>query len=93
VGASVSTLGVECHGADTQVRIFASAADPTDDSANTYFDDDDGDSVCSYLGPLDHGGNTSEGTLAAGTYYLTVHEYLSDDAIARYLLDFKVTPM
>ena len=91
-GGSVSSLGVECHGADTQVRVFPGTADPTDDTAYTYFDDDDGDSLCSYLGPLDSNGDATEGTLAAGTYYFTVHEYQSNNVIPRYLVDFKVTP-
>lgn len=90
--SSVSALGLECKTADTQVRVFPSAADPTDDTAYTYYDDDDGDGYCSYVGPLDGDGDTTEGTLAAGTYYFTVHEYGSNDAIARYLVDFKVTP-
>jgi len=87
--ASLSSLGVECHNADTQVRVFASTADPTDDTAYTFYDDDDGDSLCSYLGPL---GGATEGMLPAGTYYFTVHEYHSDNVIPRYLVDFKVTP-
>ena len=83
---SDSTIAnLECQGADTQIRVFASTADPTVDADNLYNDDDSGDSVCSFLDP--------GATLAAGTYYFTIHEYQSNDAISRYLVDFKVTPM
>ena len=90
VSTSVSALGLKCS-VDTLIGIFPTTADTSMDSMATYLDDDDGDGACSYVGPLDSGGLTTQGQLAAGTYLFVVHEYQLDDAI-NYLIDFKVTP-
>ncbi|CAN5226290.1 hypothetical protein BH11MYX1_BH11MYX1_07050 [soil metagenome] len=90
---SVSTLGLQCvSSADTLIYLYTSAQEPTQDTTFLAKDDDDGDASCSYLGPLDSGGTATQGMLAAGTYYFTVHEYQLDAAITPYLVDFKVTP-
>ncbi len=86
--ASVSALGLQCvASADTLVFLYTSAQDPTQDTTVVAKDDDDGDAACSYLGPLN--GN-SQGMLAAGTYYFTIHEYQLNDPITPYLVDFSV---
>jgi cysteine-rich repeat protein len=90
---SVSAIAHLKCGNDTEAGIYANAADVADDSLAMYYDDDDGDGSCSYLGPLDSSHVTTQGQLAAGTYYFVVHEYNSDAVIPRYLVDFKVTPM
>jgi len=91
--ASVSSLGLQCNAIDTEAAIFTSAEDVTNDSTSTMYDDDDGDYRCSYVGPLDSGGDTTQGILAAGTYYFAVHEYQSNALIPLYMIDFNVTPM
>jgi cysteine-rich repeat protein len=90
---SVSAIAHLQCGNDTEAGVYANAADVADDSLALYYDDDDGDGSCSYIGPLDSGNVTTQGQLAAGTYYFVVHEYNSDAVIPRYLVDFKVTPM
>jgi cysteine-rich repeat protein len=74
----------ECN-VDTELRVFASTADPTLNTGYLYYNDDGGEGACSYIAPT--------AVLAAGTYFVEVNEYNADDAINRYLIDFKVTPM
>jgi len=93
VSTSVSSLDLKCTTMDTLAAIFTSAQDPTSDAASTMLDDDDGDGFCSYVGPLDRGGDTTEGILAPGTYYFAVHPYHATTAYPLYLVDFNVTPM
>jgi cysteine-rich repeat protein len=90
---SVSAIAHLKCGNDTEAGIYANAADVADDSLAMYYDDDDGDASCSYIGPLDSSHVATQGQLAAGTYYFVVHEYNSDALIPRYLVDFNVTPM
>lgn len=75
----------ECTSSDTELRVFAGAADPALDTGSLYYNDDGGEGACSYIAPT--------AVLAAGTYYLEINEYNADAAITRYLIDFKVTPM
>jgi len=69
---------------DTLAMIFDAAGDIMTDSTAVISNDDGGDGACSAV---------TTATLAPGTYYFVVHEYRLDDAIARYLADFTVTPM
>lgn len=88
---------------DTQVAVFASAADPTDDAMATALDDDDGDLYCSYAGPNDSADDdgvadaTELAAVPAGTYTIRVKAsptaLVSIPSGSRYMLDIKIVPM
>jgi len=85
---------VDCKDNDTLVHLFASTGDPTMNATALFSDDDDGDQLCSYLGPQDSavdGGaaNPNEGVLPAGTYTIKIEDF-DGIAVPRYLLDLKI---
>lgn len=78
---------------DTLVGVFASGVDVTMDALALALDSDDGDSYCSYVGPADSDGDTTQlMNLAAGTYTIRVGaDPLTTGITARrYLLDLKI---
>ena len=82
---------LDCNADDTQIRIFDSAGDVTMDTTAKWFDDDDGQHLCSYMGPNDADGVTTEGVLQPGTYTIKINDYSATGTDTRYLLDFKIT--
>ncbi len=95
----VSTLtNLTCSADNTDLLLFDSTGDVTDDASALYEDFLDGDYAddfsanCSYLGPLDSDGDTTQGVLQPGTYTFKVQDY-NADAETRYLVDVKFTPM
>ncbi|HTL31912.1 MAG TPA: DUF4215 domain-containing protein, partial [Kofleriaceae bacterium] len=82
---------------DQEVAVFPSTADTTMNANAIAIDDDDGDKYCSYVGPNDDDGDTTElATLAAGTYTIRVKASPLAFGVAadtRYMLDLKITPM
>ncbi len=85
---------VDCLGNDTLVRLFSSTGDPTMNATALYSDDNDGDELCSYLGPNDGvdapGADPSQGVLPAGTYTIKVTDFDSTGTSGRYFLDVKI---
>jgi cysteine-rich repeat protein len=84
----VGSLGthIGCNVDDTQVRVFDSTGDVAMDDTAKWFDDDDGDQLCSYIGRADADGDTTQGTLPAGTYTIKVSPYTTH-ASPHYLMD------
>ncbi|MFN0251444.1 MAG: DVUA0089 family protein, partial [Kofleriaceae bacterium] len=81
---------IDCYySADTTLALFVSTADVTMDAMAISRDDDDGDLLCSYLGPQDGDGNVFEGVLEPGTYIIRVGGFAAQ---SRYILDMFITP-
>jgi hypothetical protein len=89
----VSTLtDLACYDDDNEIRIFDSTGDITNDDNALYWDDQDGDSSCAYIGPLDSAdddvtddvADPTRGMLPAGTYTVKINDYFGD-AETRYL--------
>jgi cysteine-rich repeat protein len=81
---------------DPELAVFPMGVDTTMDNLATAIDDDDGDAYCSYLGPNDEGGDTTElAALPAGTYTLRLQPSSFSSGIpagTRYMIDLKITP-
>jgi cysteine-rich repeat protein len=92
---------------DPEVAIFPAAGDPTDDMDALVIDDDDGDGLCSYLGPndsdmdnvtADTADTTQLAALPAGTYTIRLRPSIDPLAVSvpagtRYMLDLKIVAM
>ena len=85
----------DCKYDTTYLALFDAAGDVTDDTTALYDDSSDGgyDDVnfigqCSYIGPNDSGGVTTQGVLAAGTYTIKVEDYNFGNE-RNYILDIK----
>ena len=94
----VSTLAtVDCKANNSDLALFDSTGDVTDNTSALYEDLYDGDfddvtyGQCAYLGPLDGDGDTTQGVLQAGTYTIKVQDYFGSSQ-REYILDVKFTP-
>lgn len=75
--------GVCSSGVDTVIRVFGS-----DRTTQLATDDESGIGSCSHLDPAV---DPEVRNLAAGTYYVTVEDWLRDDVIGTYVLDIQIT--
>lgn len=83
---------IDCASLDTVINFFDPTGDLTMAATALYSDDDDGDLSCSYIGPNDEDGDTTQGVLLpAGTYTFSVVMYDPTDA-GYYLVDLQITP-
>jgi cysteine-rich repeat protein len=69
-------------GQDTVIRLYA-----PDRTTQLATDDESGLASCSLLDPIV---DTDVRNLAAGTYYLTIEDWLSDDVITAYVVDIEI---
>ncbi|MEO8548848.1 MAG: DUF4215 domain-containing protein [Kofleriaceae bacterium] len=97
---SVSTLTqLHCDTVDDELRIFGPAGDVNNDTTALFWDDQDGDFNCAYIGPHDSDlddvvndiADINQGRLPAGTYILKVNDYFGDTE-DRYLIDLRIEP-
>ncbi len=92
-GRGVHT-NIDCFVNDTEMRLFAMGADTTMNATALFFDDNDGDETCSYIGPRDGldgtGSNVNEGVLAAGTYTIKINDIDPTLTSSRYMLDIRI---
>lgn len=78
----VPTDGTCASGNDTVIRLYASNR-----TTQIASDDESGLASCSLLDPVS---DTEVRNLAAGTYYVTVEDWLSDDVITAYVVDIEI---
>lgn len=82
---------------DTQLFLYGSTGDVTDDGESALFaDDDEGAGLCSYIGPNDGpdqtGSDPTEGLLQPGTYTIRAWHFDPDVTAPYYIIDLKITP-
>lgn len=88
-------MDLDCNAFDSEIRLYAAGADPTDDDMALSTDDQDGDNSCSYLGPNDSDDDDmgmaipTQGVLPAGTYIIKVTDYVGS-ASPYYIVDLKI---
>ncbi|CAN5226422.1 hypothetical protein BH11MYX1_BH11MYX1_07060 [soil metagenome] len=83
-----SLTNVDCEANHTDIAILDSVGAVINETSYDGDTDDNDFATCAYLGPLNSDGDTTEGVLAAGTYYIGVADY-SGSSERNYIIDVR----